>query len=108
MIEHFKIGRAGYFYKCKKALSDTAITALFTTLRQNSQNPSQNFFREVRVRSGRVRYSAICFSFERQPAFLDAQAGVWERIFGFVLIVEKGDLIAVIEGWPRSSLRVQI
>ena len=31
MIEHFKIGRAAYFYKCKKALSDGAITALFTT-----------------------------------------------------------------------------
>ena len=97
MIEHLKTGRAGYFYKRKKALSDTAITTLFTTLRQNSHNPSQNFFREVRVRSGHVRYSAICFSFERQPAFLNARAGVWERIFGFLLIVEKGDLIALLK-----------
>ena len=97
MIEHFKIGRAAYFYKCKKALSDGAITALFTTLRQNSQKPSQNLIRQVRVRSGRVRHSAICFSFERQPSFLDAQAGVWERIFGFVLIVEKEDLVAVLK-----------
>jgi hypothetical protein len=28
---------------------------------------------------------------------LDAQAGVWERIFGFVLIVEKEDLVAVLK-----------
>lgn len=97
MIEHLKIGRAAYFYKRKKALSDAAIMALFTTLRQNSQKPSQNLFRQVRVRSGRVRYSAICFSFERQPAFLNTQAGVWERIFGFLLIVEKEDLIAVLK-----------
>ena len=52
MIEHLKTGRAAYFYKRKKALSDTAITGLFATLRQNSQKPSQNLFREVRVRSG--------------------------------------------------------
>ncbi len=97
MIEHLKIGRAAYFYRRKKTLSDAAVAKLFTTLRQNSQEPSKNLFRTVRVESGSTRYSAVSFSFERQPSFLDAQAGAWERIFGFLLILEKDDLIAVLK-----------
>ena len=97
MIEHLKIGRAAYFYRRKKSLTDDAVANLFTALRHNSQEPSQNLFRAVRVESGSARYSAVCFSFERQPSFLDAQAVVWERIFGFLLIVEKDDLIAVMK-----------
>jgi hypothetical protein len=97
MIEHLKIGRTAYFYKRKKALSDNAVTKLFTSLRKNANEPSRNLFREVRVKSGEGRYSAICFDFARQPSFLDAKAKVWERIYGFLLIVEKDDLIAVLK-----------
>jgi hypothetical protein len=97
MIEHLKIGRAAYFYRRKKSLSDAAVAKLFTSLRHNSPEPSKNLFRAVRVESGSTRYSAVCFSFERQPSFLDARASVWERIFGFLLIVEKDDLIAVLK-----------
>ncbi len=97
MIEHLKIGRTANFYKRKKALSNNAITQLFAALRENATNPSRNLFREIRTTSGDARYSAICFDFARQPSFLKAEAGVWERIYGFLLIVEKEDLIAVLK-----------
>lgn len=97
MIEHLKIVRAANFYRRKKALSDAGISKLFTTLRQNSREPSKNLFRVVRANSGHARYSAVCFSFERRPSFLEAQANVWERIYGFLLVVEKDELIAVLK-----------
>jgi hypothetical protein len=81
MIEHLKIGRAAYFYKRKKALSDNAVTKLFTALRKNANEPSRNLFREVRVQSGDARYSAICFDFARQPSFLDATAKIRVRVY---------------------------
>ena len=97
MIEHLKIGRTANFHKRKKALSDNAITQLFTAVRRNTTDPSRNLFREVRAVSGEARYSVVCFDFARQPSFLKAEANVWERIYGFLLIVEKEDLIAVLK-----------
>ena len=72
MIEHLKIGRTANFYKRKKALSDNAITQLFTAVRRNTTDPSRNLFREVRAVSGEARYSVVCFDFARQPSFLKA------------------------------------
>src|SRR5579875_3087544 len=97
MIEYLKIGRTANFYKRKKALSDHAIIQLFTTVRRNTTDPSRNLFRKVRVVSGEARYSVVCFDFARQPPFLKAEANVWERIYGFLLIVEKEDLIAILK-----------
>jgi hypothetical protein len=97
MIEHLKIGRTANFYKRKKVLSDNAISQLFTTVRRTTTEPSRNLFREVRTVSGEVRYSVICFDFARQPSFLKPEADVWERIYGFLLIVEKEDLVAVLK-----------
>ena len=97
MIEHLKIGRTANFYKRKKALSDNAISQLFTTVRRNTTEPSRNLFREVRTGSGGAIYSVICFDFARQPSFLKPEADVWERIYGFLLIVEKEDLVAVVK-----------
>jgi len=97
MIEHLRIGRTANFYKRKKLLSDNAISQLFTTVRRNTTEPSRNLFREVRTASGEARYSVICFDFARQPSFLTPEADVWERIYGFLLIVEKEDLVAVLK-----------
>ena len=97
MIEHLKIGRTANFYKRKKVLSNSAISQLFTTVRRNTTEPSRNLFREVRTASGEVGYSIICFDFARQPSFLKPEADVWERIYGFLLIVEKEDLVAVLK-----------
>lgn len=95
MIEHLSVGRAGYFYARKKRLSDAAVNSLFRTLRSNAQQPSQNLFRAIRDKVDGLTYSAICFSFERSPSFLEPQAKAVERIFGFLLIVERGTLVAI-------------
>ncbi len=97
MIEHLSVSRAAYFYRRKKRFSNVAIDTLFKTLRSNASTPSRNLFRVDRVAFRNSRYSAICFSFERSPAFLDNEAEVIECIFGFLLIVEKGDFVAVLK-----------
>jgi hypothetical protein len=97
MIEHLNVSRAAHFYKRKKHLSNAAIATLFKGLRQDAQNPSKNLFRADRVVLDDARYSAICFSFERSPSFLSGDAGVSERIFGFLLIIEKDELVAVLK-----------
>ncbi len=97
MIEHLSVSRAAYFYRRKKRLSNAAISALFRALRSNASTPSKNLFRVDRVVLRHSKYSAICFSFEHSPAFLDSEAKAIERVFGFLLIVEKGDFVAVLK-----------
>lgn len=97
VIEYLRIGRTAYFYKRRKRLSDAAITALFRSLRASASAPSQNLFRANRAKLEDATYSAICFSFERSPAFLDAEAGATERVYGFILMVEKRNFVAVIK-----------
>lgn len=95
MIEHLEIGRSGYFYQRKRRLSNDAIDKLFRALRAQTRQPSQNFFRIDRVTLGEARYSAICFSYERDVSFLAAEAEVVERVFGYVLLVERGPHVVV-------------
>jgi hypothetical protein len=95
MIEHLDIGRSGYFFEAKHNLSNNAIDRLFRDLRAQAREPSQNLFRIIRQPFEDTRYSAICFSYERDPSFLVAAAGVVERVFGFLLIVERGPHVAL-------------
>lgn len=95
MIEHLKIGRSGYFYQQKRHLSNDAISQLFRSLRAQARKPSQNLFRVDRLQLDEALYSAICFSYERLPSFLAAEADIAERVFGYLLIVERGPHIAV-------------
>lgn len=95
MIELLEIGRSGYFYQRKRWLSNDAIDKLFRALRAHARQPSQNLFRVDRVALGEARYSAISFSYERNVSFLSSDADVVERVFAYVLIVERGPLIAV-------------
>jgi hypothetical protein len=95
MIEHLEIAQSGYFHLSKRRLSNDAINRLFTTLRAQARQPSQNLFRADRVPLEGARYSAICFSHERDVFFLAPEANVVERIYGYVLIVEHGPYIAV-------------
>src|SRR5579864_846321 len=97
MIEHLIIGRAAHFYRRKRRLSNAAIDRLFRMLRSNAVAPSKNLFSAHRVELEHATYSAICFSFERSPAFLTSEARAVERIFGFLMIVERSDLIAVLK-----------
>lgn len=95
MIEYLSVRRTAYFYRCKKRLSNAAVGTLFRTLRSNAKTSSKNLFHANRVALEHSRYSAICFSFERSPVFLDSEGSVFDRVFGFVLIVEKGNLLAI-------------
>ena len=97
MIEHLKTFRAAYFYRRKKAVSNNAISKLFAELRKRAQKPSKNLFSVVRERLGEATYSTICFSFERLPSFLEKDADVRERVYGFLLIVEQNELISVMK-----------
>lgn len=89
------IGRSGYFFRRKRQLTNEAIDRLFRSLRANARQPSQNLFRIDREALGQARYSAICFSYERNSSFLEPAAGAIERIFGYVLLVEAGTYVAV-------------
>lgn len=95
MIEYLEISQSGYFHQRKRRLSNDSVKRLFTTLRAQARQPSQNLFRADRVALGDARYSAICFSHERDVSFLAPEAGVVERVYGYVLIVEHGPYIAV-------------
>jgi hypothetical protein len=97
MIEHLRVARTCNFYKLKKRLTAKALTDLFRDLRDSARNSKLPIFRVIRSRSGQTQYSAICFSFERRPQFLSEDADEWDRIFGFLMIIEKGDLIAVLK-----------
>lgn len=95
MIDHLEIAQSGYFHQRKRRLSNDAINRLFTTLRAQARQPSQNLFRADRVALEDARYSAICFSHERDVSFLAPEANVAERVYGYVLIVEHGPYIVV-------------
>lgn len=95
MIDHLEIAQSGYFHQRKRRLSNEAINRLFTTIRAQARRPSQNLFRVDRVVLDDARYSAICFSHERDVSFLAPEAAAVERIYGYVLIVEHGPYIAV-------------
>jgi hypothetical protein len=95
MIDHLEISQSGYFHQRKRRLSNDAVNRLFTTLRAQARQPSQNLFRADRVALGDARYSTICFSHERDVSFLASEANVVERVYGYVLIVEHGPHVAV-------------
>lgn len=97
MIENLTVGRSAYFFSRKRQLSQNAIERLFRSLRVKMAAPSQNLFRMIRSQVGGALYSAICFSFERPVAFLDTQAGQVERVFGFLMLVEKSQHVAVLK-----------
>jgi len=95
MIDHLEITQSGYFHLRKRRLSNAAINRLFKTLRAQARQPSQNLFRADRVALGDARYSAVCFSHERDVSFLAPEANIVERVYGYLLIVEHGPYIAV-------------
>lgn len=95
MIDHLEIAQSGYFHQRKRRLSNEAINRLFTTIRAQARRPSQNLFRVDRAVLDDARYSAICFSHERDVSFLAPEAEAVERVYGYVLIVEHGPYIAV-------------
>lgn len=97
MLEHVQVGASANFFRRKKRLSGATIRRLFTDVRRISRNPKQNLFERVRDELDGSVFSAICFSFEREPGFLDPAAGVFDRVHGFLLLIERADYIAIVK-----------
>lgn len=88
MIGELEAGKSGYFYKLTRPLSAHAITELFRDVRAAHKAPSNNHFHHVREPLGNALWSAVCFMFERKPAFLGAPTPLLERVCGFLMLVE--------------------
>jgi hypothetical protein len=95
MIEELKTSRSAYFFRCKRRMTLKAIRALFADVQHNAVAPARPIFRAERKKLGAVRYSAICFAFERPVSFLDGVPKRTERVYGFILLVEKAKLVAL-------------
>ncbi|MCA6100134.1 hypothetical protein [Bradyrhizobium australafricanum] len=102
MIEHLRIGWSAYFFSSNKKLNGKAIEDLFEALRDSVTNAGVCLFRDVRRRQAARTYSAICFPYDRQPSFLAEDAGLSDRIHGFMLVVEHEELVAI----HKSSLEI--
>ena len=97
MIEDLEFGRAAYFYKTRKNITQNSINQLFISIRAQARSPSQNLFYSKRVALNGANYSSICFSFERRPLFLRPESEVIERVFGFLMLVERNGYVAILK-----------
>jgi len=96
MLDWLRASKSGHFYGKRTRLPKQAVADLFRTVRQSHLRPSNNVFTHVKERHGSATFSAISFFFEREPAFLEhPAAGNYERICGYLLIVEYRDHVAV-------------
>jgi hypothetical protein len=94
MINQLQASKSCYFFKQNAPLTARAISELFRDVRLGQSNPSNNHFSHNRKNHNGARWSALCFSFDRNPSFLPG-AQVIDRITGYLLIVEHLDHIAV-------------
>lgn len=95
MITELQASKSCYFYKQSAPLTAKAVNQLFRAVRQGQITPSNNHFCYVRQPHGDALWSAVCFQFDRKPAFLADTTKVFEKVSGYLLIVEYSDHIAV-------------
>lgn len=95
MIEHLRVGASAYFYRRKKTLSAAAIDRLFRAVRNGARKPKNDLIRRVRESQDDSIYSVISFSYERAPRFFAHAAAQYDRVHGFLMLVERGDYVAV-------------
>jgi len=95
MIRYLRVGKTANFHRLKRRLSNAAIDELFRTVRAGHSNVSNNLFAHRRVAAAGCRWSALAFLYDRPPAFFMEDAGVQERVCGFMLLVEHRDHIAI-------------
>lgn len=95
MIEHLLIGWSAYFFGSAKAFTDETIEGLFEALPGTVRKAGSCLIRDVRRTRKGARYSAICFAYDRQPSFLADEAGLSDRVHGYMLVVEHGGLVAI-------------
>jgi hypothetical protein len=95
MISELRVGKTANFHSLKRRLSNAAVDDLFRQIRAGQPSASQNLFCHRRVRAGGALWSAISFLYDRSPSFVLEEAGVRERVCGFVLLVEHCNHVAV-------------
>lgn len=95
MIDHLMVAKAATFFTTQRRLTDQSVKDLFTSLRAHHNVSANNHFKHVCERLGAARWSAICFSYEQTPAFLDDVANVKDTICGYLMLVEYQEHVAV-------------
>lgn len=95
MIEQLRTPRSAYFFRRKARITKQAVRALFVDLLREADNPSRPIFRTERQALGQARYSAIAFAYDRPVPFLEGAPVRRERVYGFLLLVEKGGMAAL-------------
>lgn len=95
MIDALRAGKIANFHSLKRPLSSAAVEDLIRRIRASHPSASQNLFHHCRVRSDAATWSAVAFLYDRPPSFLLEEAGVSERICGFMLLVEHRDHVAI-------------
>lgn len=97
MITDLRVAKAATFHQSNRALSNAAVVGLFRKVRAAHPSATNNLFehRRVAIGGGPSHWSAICFMYDRPPAFFAEGAGVNERICGFMLLVEHRGHVAI-------------
>jgi len=95
MIDELQASKSCYFYRLKAPITTGAITALFRAIRGAHPSPSNNLFSFLRQPHGTSIWSALCFQFDKTPAFLPGASAVIDRVTGYLLIVEHRDYVAI-------------
>lgn len=105
MIDHLMVAKAATFFTTKRSLTGKSIQQLFTDLRTHYNVRTNNHFKYVRVEASDTHWSAICFSYEQSPTFLDHAAKVKDTICGYLMLVEFQGHVAVLSSrihMPKS------
>lgn len=95
MIDELQASKSCYFYRQKAPITAVAITALFRAIRGTHTSPSNNYFSFTREIHGASTWSALCFQFDKTPAFFPGADDVIDRVTGYVLIVERHNHVAI-------------
>lgn len=95
MIDKLRPARGAHFFERTARITKKAVTALFADLLAEARNPSRPVFKVEREQRNGMRYSALCFVYDRPVPFLTSASGRVDRIHGFLLLVEKGATVAL-------------
>ena len=95
MIDDLLVGKTAAFYAVRRKLTARTIDELFNAFRDSHVSASKNIFRHAHEARGNSRWSAICFTYASQPAFLGQNTKVLERLCGYFMLVEYRDHVAV-------------
>lgn len=94
MIDYLSVAKTAAFFSIRRDLSDKSIEDLFRSMRTAHGATRHNIFRHKREQAGDTRWSAICFTYERTPAFLDDSTDVLETLCGYMMLVEYKSYLA--------------